>query len=382
MTAVTDLVEGLHDRAGVPLTAHARQLHRWAEHTGQPLTTVLVDDAPGASDDEGAPSAAALLGTRTWRTPLGPVVSARLAGHGWSDEQRLVARDAEAADRLAAAILERLDQARAWRLELEQLPAGDPVARAFARRHRVTRIETGDPLPRVVWPDERTETTWAGKKTRQKARRTAALADERGQRWEVTRLADRDEILAALPATLALRTERELDLDRADDLARDELARLHEELVATFAGEGRAELWQLHVDGELEIYLLAVRDGDAMRMLDSRMRPAPRTSQPGMLLFSHALRTWHADPSVREVDLGRGRNDFKRQIRTDERETERLLAWSHPAVAALDTGAHDLAETARAGMRRLRDRSELAHRAVRAGRRAQTWLRTREEVGR
>lgn len=362
-------VARLHDLAGVPLRTHARDLLAWARTVGQHVTVVLVED------ETGAPVAAALLEVRVRRIPVGSFAAARLAGHATLDHQRLVALDDEAARALAGGIHDLLAEHTAWRCELELLPVGDPVVAELARLSPFAQTTADDPTPQVIWPTERTERTWAAKKTRQRTRTAQRRADESGRDWSVTRATEASEVLAALPATLDLRLERELELGRSDSLADTRQRAAHVELSESLAARGVLELWQLHVDGMLGAYLLAARDGDIIRLVDGRIHPDAEDLSPGVILHGHALQAWHADPAITGVDLGRGLTNFKRSLRTQDIDSEATVLWSHLALARLEQQRTAVAEGARSALRDARDRSPVVARAVHAGRRAQTWAR-------
>ncbi|WP_369253441.1 hypothetical protein [Geodermatophilus amargosae] len=92
----------------------------------------------------GRPDALALLALAT----AGPVVTATLLGDGvplpgGRPPGRLLARDDDAAERLAAGVLDLLAGLyRPWRLRLAGLPLGDPVVREMARLRPDARVAT------------------------------------------------------------------------------------------------------------------------------------------------------------------------------------------------------------------------------------------------
>ena len=369
LAELDEQVVRLHDLIGVPLRTHARDLLAWARTVGQDVTVVLVED------ETGAPVGAALLEVRVRRIPVGSFASARLAGHATLDHQRLVALDDESARALAGGIHDLLAEHTAWRCELELLPVGDPVVAELAGLSPFAQTTADDPTPQVIWPTERTERTWAAKKTRQRTRTAQRRADESGRDWSVTRATEASEVLAALPATLDLRLERELELGRSDSLADTRQRAAHVELCESLATRRVLELWQLHVDGALGAYLLAARDGDMIRLVDGRIHPEAEDLSPGVILHGQALQAWHADPSITGVDLGRGLTNFKRSLRTQDIDSEATVLWSHPALARLEHQRAAAVEGARSALRAAREHSPAVARAVHAGRRAQTWAR-------
>ncbi|SFT42470.1 hypothetical protein SAMN05660657_00698 [Geodermatophilus amargosae] len=108
----------------------------------RPVAVVVGPRGPGR------PDALALLALAT----AGPVVTATLLGDGLPvpggrPPARLLARDDDAADRLAAGVLDLLaGLCRPWRLRLAGLPLGDPVVRALARLRPDARVATSRSL--------------------------------------------------------------------------------------------------------------------------------------------------------------------------------------------------------------------------------------------
>lgn len=366
LSAALDSVTELHERLGVPVTTRADHVATWSRLTRTPVTAVIVPGPDGLR-------AAALLTVRR----RGPLLDVRLALDGIADEQRLPACDQGAAEELAGQVVRLLDHAPLWRLDLEQLQPGNPVLAhletVLASRGPVA-VGAGDVLPEVRWSGGRPSEGWSRKKTRQKVRQAARRLDESGRPWNLERLLDPDAVRAALPATLALREEREVALGRADDLADPRRRELHTALVERHLERGAVELWQLTVSGELVMYAIAVADGEngeVRRLVDSRMRPGAEELSAGILLFGRMLQAWYADGRVEVVDLGRGLNDFKRQIHTGDRPTAHLRAWSHPALARAEDVTRAGAETLRMRLRHVRDSSSAAAATVRTMRRLQ-----------
>ncbi|SDC05503.1 hypothetical protein SAMN05660690_0365 [Geodermatophilus telluris] len=221
-------------RAAAPL---ARALAAPATAESPWLTTVLSVQAvhrrprlvPAAvvvgPRGPGGPDALALLELAT----AGPVVTATLLGDGLPTPggrppARLPARDEDAADRLAAGVLDLLTSVRRpWRLRLAGLPLGDPTVRALAR----------------LRPDARVASA-----------RTTRLVDDldAAAPGRVVRSRDARAVDRVLPGLLA--GERDA---RARDLVRA-AARLH-------AALGRVEVATVTDGGRLRAGLLTLVDG-------------------------------------------------------------------------------------------------------------------------
>lgn len=377
LTEVLPEVADFHDRLGIEWGAHARTLALWAEHTGRPITAVLVR----GGHDAGL-RAAALLCLRTVGPPSAGLADVTLAGHGWSDLHRMPAVDGSASAALASAIADLLRGHRGFRARLDQVPASDLAVTYLAASGLSAEVSAAAPVPVTRWPSGRTEAGWARKKTRHATRLAGRRATEAGLAWEIDRLTRPTDITDALPETLQVRRARELAQGRRDHLARRDLGALHHALVRAESERGRLELWRLRVGGRLECYLVAVRDGDAIRLLDSRMRPDAAIEHPGTILFGQAMQTWHADPGISTIDFGRGLTDFKRGLRTEDIATTGLTLWSDRRVADAHRRAAWGAESARRRARALRARSPWVASRLRSARRLQNALAGLPRTGR
>ncbi|MBM7805787.1 hypothetical protein JOD57_001624 [Geodermatophilus bullaregiensis] len=211
----------------VPVTAGAPWLTTvlsvQSVHRRPRLVPVAVVVGPHRS---GRPDALALLALAT----AGPAVTATLLGDGLPvpggrPPARLLARDEDAAERLAAGVLGALTALRRpWRLRLAGLPMGDPTVRALGR----------------LRPDARMATA-------RTTRLVDALDDVPGA--PVVRSRDARDLDRVLPALLAgERSARVRDHVRA-------AARLH-------AALGRVEVATLSEGGRLCAGLLTLLDGE------------------------------------------------------------------------------------------------------------------------
>lgn len=157
----------------------------------------------------------------------GPVVTATLLGDalpvpGGRPHARLLARDDDAAERLAAGVLDLLTGLRRpWRLRLAGLPLGDPVVRALARRRPDARVATA---------------------------RSLLLVDRLDGAGPVERTREPRALDRVLPDLLAAEPDA-----RARDLVRA-AARLHAVL-------GQVEVATVREDGRLRAGLLTLVDG-------------------------------------------------------------------------------------------------------------------------
>lgn len=358
----------------------------------------------------GNPVAAALV--RVTRRPVGTSVT--LAGADVVDRLALAVadpHDEHAVDALADAVWSVARRHRGARLVLPQLPQDDPVVAALMRRCPISERVDDDPVPLLEWQDD---STWASKKTRNKYRAGLRRLEASGLEWSIERLSDPAAIDAALPATLALRSERELALGRADSFAASAVRDLHLARVHALTPGRDAQLWRLMIDGVLVAYAVLGREGERVDFLDSRIRPGYEAYAPGMVLFGAMTYTWFhhgfdgpdgdvresatpdgvarpgagivgsddAPGRVRTVDFGRGMNDFKRQFHTRDEPRIVFTAWRTERGRAAWRLAATASQGARTPLRMARDRSPLAADLARRARAVQMRRRASQGDGR
>lgn len=372
----TPLLRALTPGAGLDLPT----LVTYETQRGNAVRLLVVERAA-------QPVAAALV--RVTRRPVGTNVT--LAGADVVDRLAFAMADRDdepAAKALADAVWDVARSPRGARLVLPQLPQDDPVVAELTRRCLVSERVDDDPVPLLEWQDD---STWASKKTRNKYRAGLRRLEASGLEWSIERLSEPAAIDAALPATLALRTERELALGRADSFAGGAVRDLHLARVHALTPGRDAQLWRLTIDGTLVAYAVLGREGERVDFLDSRIRPGYEAYAPGMVLFGAMTYTWFhhgfdgADGDVREnatpdgvarpgagivgsdapgqvrtVDFGRGMNDFKRQFHTRDEPRIVFTAWRNERTRAAWRLAATASETARTPLRVARDRSPLA----------------------
>ena len=351
----------LAGRLGLPLTARLDYLSGYA--AAYPEWRPWVVAVTGA---DGEWLAGALLARRR-RFGLTQVVG---LGREVCDHGRLPAADPAAAAALADGIAHRLAAIRGgWTLQLEQLPAGDPVAAALAARLSPVEQSAGVGLPRIELSAGRDPKTYLNKKFRQQvdvARRRFAAA---GVQPQVVYLHRPGEVGPLLDDLLAIRRGRDRTALYRRELDDERRARWWCTAMLTFAARGQLELAVLDVGtGPPAAYVAAVLDGPVYRVWDGRLNDAWHQQWPGQLLYGEVLRRVIADPGYTEVDYLRGETPFKMRTATGVVHTANLAAWSSPAVRI----AAQLPGSARA---RLRDWKAGHPAADRAWRSAKARLR-------
>jgi hypothetical protein len=349
----------LAGRLGLPLTARPGYLGGFAAAYPEDRPWVVA-----VTRADGEWQAGALLARRR-RHGLTRVTG---LGHPVCDHGRLPADPADpaAADLLAEAIAAGLAAtAGPWTLRLEQLPAGDPVARLLADRLRHAEVVPGVGLPRIRLSAGRDPRAYLRKKFRQQvaaAHRRFAAAGVQPRTVYLHTPAEIEPLLADL---LAIRRARDRAALYRPELADDRRADWWRATMLRFADLGQLELAVLDVGaGPPAAYLAALLDGASYRCWDGRLNPAWQHQWPGTALFGDVLPRVIADERWDEVDYLRGETPFKLHTATDVVQTCHLLAWSaRPVRLAVEAPA-----AARGRLRAWKAAHPAADRAWRAAR--------------
>jgi CelD/BcsL family acetyltransferase involved in cellulose biosynthesis len=273
--------------------------------------------------------AAALLARRQIRG----VVRVAMLGQGQSDYACLPSRGPDNQVRLADAIAAALDGLRKpWIVELQQLPANDPVVAALAERLRHCLVQPGDPSPITRFSPG----TDLRPRVRKSARATARTALNRLAREDI-RLTiqcyrDVDGVRTVLPEIVRVRQARDRDKARGGDHADPAARGFWTELLPLLADRGELEVTTLRLDGQLAAYAVVLLDPPAYRLWDTRMEPEFRVYAPGHLLRDALLEQQRLEPRWSEFDLMRGTEAYKSAIADELRETVNLRAWSSPLI--------------------------------------------------
>jgi CelD/BcsL family acetyltransferase involved in cellulose biosynthesis len=271
--------------------------------------------------------AAAVLAVRR-RGGLTRVIS---AGHGRTDDVRLPAVDADAARRLATAVRQALDEARPWVLDVEQAPAGDPVVEALCRLLPGAEVRPGDGMPTVRTTSGALEDHLSRNSRKALAKLRNRLATE-GLVPDVRWTGDPQEVAVVLPELAAVHRARDEALGRRSDHSDPRAARFFREVALRHAERGEVELLTLRLRGELASYVLALRDGRALRSWDNRLSPEWARYSAGRLANTEALRRVVQDPDLDELDWMRGEEPYKLQTATEVVPTCGLRAASSPVL--------------------------------------------------
>jgi CelD/BcsL family acetyltransferase involved in cellulose biosynthesis len=347
----------LAQRLGLPLTARLDYLGRFAvAHREWEPWVVAVTGADGEWQ------AGALLARRTQH---GLTRVAGL-GHQVCDHGRLPAADPAAAVTLADAITSSLAALRGpWTLRLEQLPAGDPVARLLANRLRHADIVPGVGLPRIDLSAGRAPETYLPKKYRQQVRAAGRRFAAAGVQPRTVYLRTPAEIEPLLDDLLAIRRSRDRAALYGTELSDERRVAWWRATMLRLAERGQLELAVLDVGaGPPAGYSTALLDGTSYRLWDGRINPDWHDQWPGQLLLGELLPRVIADPRWAEIDYMRGETPFKLRTANDVVPTSHLLAWSSVPVR-LAVQAPPLARRELRAWRAAHPPAERAWRAVR-----------------
>lgn len=352
--AVGDLSPGtwsalaaLHARTGIPVTAQEDWLQTWVEcFTSYQAVAVLVKD-------EGGLAAAALLAYRRrsgW-------TEVRAVGYATSDQVRFPALHPAAAAELAtgvAGMLRRLR--RPWRLNIEQLPPGDPVTKALISQLPWAQLRPGDPSPTVRFTHDRSLRSYTTRNHHQASRRLA----NRVRRAELTEtvevLTEPAAIDAVLPDLERICRQRDHQLGRSSAVDDPEAGPFFRAIVRRLAKRRRVVLTTLRLSGQLAAYVLCFVDDSAHRMWNTRFDPAFAEFGPGRLAADAALSTALADETVVEFDWMRGDEPYKYGTATDVVPAVRLVAWSSPWYGWAEAALRLARRCIRRGARHCRQR--------------------------
>ncbi len=313
-------LEDLHTFARVPIMARSPWLSAWAEahNSWEPLTIVVRDQGSLRI------VAAALLAQRFRRDGL-EVVG---LGHG-SSCTRLAGRDDDANTALAKAIGDVLEAIPSrWRLDLGQLPLGDPVALALQARLGHAHIVEDLRVPRVTLSSRTTSDDYLSRNMRKQIRRAHAQLQERGVEVEVHFESDIDKIAAMLPRLADAHLERDHLTRRSSDLDDPAAKTFWYRVLCAHNEIGKVEIATLRLNGELAAYVVGLLDEESWRVFDGHMVSRFSEYSPGRLIEAAVVDRVVTDKRFSEIDWMSGVAAEKLLCSTDSEERMRLVAIS------------------------------------------------------
>jgi CelD/BcsL family acetyltransferase involved in cellulose biosynthesis len=320
LTARTDLIDALHTTIGTPVDARLPWLEIWATvHPDRDLTTIATYGPDGALDG------LAPLAQRS----IGPFRSIVAVGQGFADRSSVIWRDPAAATRLGCAVRSGLaDLHRPWQLWLERLTPG-PGLDAFADAlGSVHELEPGPESPQIAFGADRDPRRYESANTRKSLARMRNRVRRDGRSLTVEVLSETGAILHALPRVLRAHRERDLQLRGWSMLDTDPARAHYVGVVRTLTDIGAIRLLLVRIDGELAAYVVAIVDGDTLRIYDNRIVPGYLDYSAGAIANSEILHVALADPELSVLDWGVGGARYKHSSATRSAPSRNLAAWS------------------------------------------------------
>ncbi|MGZ8733810.1 MAG: GNAT family N-acetyltransferase [Acidimicrobiia bacterium] len=99
-------------------------------------------------------------------------------------------------------------------------------------------------------------------------------------------------------------------------------------VVRTLAEIGAIRLLLVGIDGELAAYVVAIVDGDTLRIFDSRVVPGYLDYTAGAIANSEILQLALVDPELAVLDWGVGGARYEHSSATRSAPSRNLAAWS------------------------------------------------------
>lgn len=320
-------LDELHAATRAPVTARRTWLASWIHcHPFYEPVALLAEN--GGRELAGA----ALLARRKQRM----VTEFVAVGAGLSDQVRLPARNAEAAELLARAVV---DLVRAsdgpWRLTLRHLPPDDPVATRIAAALPCAELCVGDASPTLRFDAGRALRAHVSKNHHQQVRRMLNRMRGEGLSPVPVHLRDPAAIAEVLPEVVEVCLQRDVRLRGNSLLDLSNALSFFTRVILEHAARGEVELTTLRLRGELAAYVVCFLDGGAYRMWNCRMAPAWSRYGVGRIANNAAVEHALADASATEFDWMRGAEPYKLSMANHVERALDLRAWSSLAVRSL-----------------------------------------------
>ncbi|MEE9417488.1 MAG: GNAT family N-acetyltransferase, partial [Acidimicrobiales bacterium] len=293
-TVSTDLQE-LHEDLGTPLMGSWTWLQHWCEAFTK-WTPTLVEIRTA---ETGQLMAAGLLGID--RSPEGATVVA--IGHGSSLFTGLPARNADAADALASAITDTLNELPgAWSMDLEQVEELDPTLLHLSEKLDHCQLLPELRVPRVVFSTSHSAEDILTKSKRKQLRRARSKIENEG--LDLTISFDRGRAISPelIDEVEAVHVSRDRHARRNSDLDRPAEREFWRRVVEGGNDDWEVEIAALRLNGELAAYVVALLDGDTYRVYDGRMSTKFHDYSPGRIIEAAALSRAISDPRFAVLD--------------------------------------------------------------------------------
>ncbi|HEV7886420.1 MAG TPA: GNAT family N-acetyltransferase, partial [Acidimicrobiales bacterium] len=310
-----DRFDALVEFTAVPLVARRTWLQTWSDTYRDHEPWVAVVDGP-----DGRLDACAMLARRM----RGGILDINNLGRGPTDYTFFPARDAAAGAELAGGVVDGLRALRQpWRVRVEQLPAGDPVAAAVASGLRVAAVVPGDPSPVVALRPGTSADAYMSSRMRRSVRTAANRLARDGVVAEYNHVTEPVEIGAYLPELEAVWRERDHLVGRRSDA--DDPAGLGFFLAAVrgLAERGEVELTVLLLDGALAAFAVCLLDAESHQVWIPRIAPRFAAYNPGHLV-NRSLVARALERGCAQLDWMRGEEPYKLETANCAIEHEHL----------------------------------------------------------
>ena len=286
--------------AGAEVSARWPAIDVWLAHhpEAEPLAVVVQDDTRYT---------AAAVVSISIRHGLAVVTSATEPG----TFAALTALTADAATRLADGLVTQISQAyRRWTIRLGMLADCDPAAGALLERIRHGRIESGDGAPRLLFQPGSDVRRYLSRNTRSAVARSANRLRNAGHQFQLTWLTTASDAEAILPDVLDVHRRRNRQLRGHALLDDPAQAQYFADMVSRYAAAGQLDLLTAEVDGDLAAFAVCFTGGST-RWVYANLAPEWTRFGVGTMANAEVVRRSHAQPGIRCLDWGGGRQRYK-----------------------------------------------------------------------
>jgi diguanylate cyclase len=322
----------LHSDLATPITARSRWMQTWAmtKPEWEPMVFVVRDPRTGRID------AASMLANR-YHGGLREYVA---MGHDSSGTTHFAARSVRAGRYLAKAIVEHItERDEPWRMHLQQMPDGEPVARLLAQQLPNAELVADQWVPKVRFGENPNIEQFLSRNMRRQLRKAENRLAEDGHSTTLQIERTEYEIVTLLPQLESIHLERDHATRDASDLDDAAARTLWRNLVFAHAAAGRVEIGCLRIDGQIAAYVIAMIDDHAYRVFDGHFDSRFARYSPGRLVETAMLERAIADARFDELDWMAGVAAEKILTANANDARVQLLASSGVAQATISSAA-------------------------------------------
>jgi hypothetical protein len=322
-------LDELHEVTAAPITARRTWLSAWlgafTEYT--PRAVTVREGRHGPLD------AVALLCS----ADADGIIDVAGMGHGRNDRGRLSARSVEAADALAAGLVDFLDSLNArWTLRVEQLPADDAVAERLVERLEVGFTVPGGPVPRIQFAEEIGHMEeLIGRGLRKQLRRARSRMETEGLDASLHFEVDPERIATLIDEIEHTHRGRDHAVGRRSDIDAEPARQFWRDVIGRHAARGEVEVATLRFGSELAAYVVSLLDGTSYRVLDGRFDTTWSRFSPGRIVETATLEKALADGRFSNLDWMNSVASEKLVAANYFEATEHLIACSRSLTAGL-----------------------------------------------